>query len=137
MFQHPAQQFQKLSSYSESNLHLSVLVRLVEQHQELKSVKGIEYMKTSRGAKARECSCTCFVYFLSRHLFFCFFFRLKLRLCSGSGGSQSSVAGKLDNFFILLETHPTIFWGQIIMSLICIIILLLGALRLRRYCFVC
>lgn len=76
------------------------------------------------------------------HLFylFCwppvFFVRfLELRLCSGSVGARNRPWPVRWIISLSYSAHPTIFWGRIIMRLICLIILLLGALRMRAsYC---
>lgn len=81
---------------------ISVLVTRTHGNRQIAWVKGTEYMKTSRGAKARECSCTCFIYFVSRQVFFSSFSRATSLFGFGRG-AQSSVVGKLDNFFILLS----------------------------------
>lgn len=115
------------------SVRISVLVALVWGNRQIAWAKGTEYMKTSRGAKARECSCTCFIYFVSRQLFFVRF--LELRLCSGSVGARNRPWPVSWIISLSYSAHPTIFWGRIIMRLICLIILLLGALRMRAsYC---
>lgn len=73
-------------------------------------------MKTSRGRR-RACYCTCFIYFVSRHILFVF---LSFLNATSLFKGRIRLAGKLDNFFIPRPTRQF----SCIMSLICLIILL-------------
>lgn len=112
---------------------ISVFVTLTHRNRQIVWAKRTEYMKTSRGAKARECSCTCFIYFVSRQLFFYSFSRATSLF--GSVGARNRPCPVSWIISLSYSAHPTIFWGHIIMRLICLIILLLGAMRMRAsYC---